>query len=91
MYIHVEILYSSISYFFKYVSSGQVNKWYVTFYIHSTLENLHLHEYLAEAFQCYVHYYQGLVELVELVFQFIRVEIAEVLVWLACAIMSKNV
>ena len=49
------------------------------------MQNLHLLEYSAEAFQCHLHYYQCLVVLVELaamglIFPFIGVGIAEVLV-----------
>jgi hypothetical protein len=58
-------------------------------------EIFHLLEFLA-AFRCHVHHFQCLPVPVELavmkfVFRFMVVEIAEMLVWLVCLIVSKNV
>jgi hypothetical protein len=60
------------------------------------MQNLHLLEFLAEALRCHVHHYQRLAVPVELavmefIFQFTVVGIAEMLVWLACVIVSKSV
>ena len=59
------------------------------------MKSLHLLEFLAEAFRSHVHHYQCLVVPVELavmfVFRFSVVGIAEMLVLLACAILSMCV
>ena len=66
------------------------------YYIHITMQSLPLLEFLAEAFRCHVHHFQCLVVPVELaamklVFRFMVTEIAEMLMWLACVIVSKSV
>ena len=60
------------------------------------MQNLHLLEYSVEAFQCWVfiiNIWQSWIELsyIGIDFQFIEVGIAEILVWLACVIVSKSV
>jgi hypothetical protein len=60
------------------------------------MQNLHLLEFLAEAFQYHVLHFQSLSVPVELaamkfVFRFMVVGIAEMLEWLACVIVSKSV
>jgi hypothetical protein len=60
------------------------------------MQKLNLLEFLAGASRCHVHHYQCLAVLVELavmefIFQFMEVGIAEMLVWLACELVSKSV
>jgi hypothetical protein len=62
----------------------------------TSLCKIFTYEFLAEVFQCHVHHFQYLADPVELaamkfVFQFMVVGIAEMLVWLACVIVSKSV
>jgi hypothetical protein len=60
------------------------------------MQNLHLLEFSAEAFASVVHKYQSLVvpvglAMISFVFRFIMVGTAEMLVKLACVIVSKSV
>ena len=54
---------------------------------------LNLLDFLAEAFRCHVHHFQFLTVPVELaaMFRFMVFEIAEMLLWLLCLIVSKSV
>ena len=64
--------------------------------LHFTMQKLHLLGFSAQTFRCRVHHYQCLAVLVELAVMafaswFIAIGIAGMLIWLACAIVSKSV
>ena len=94
-YQGIIITINIIGFIFSLYVENQNKKIYIfCWWIYFTVQNLHLLGYSAEAFHCHVHHCQCLEVPEELavmwfVFMSIVVVIAEMLVWLACVIVSK--